>query len=196
LFHPQKADQYGAIAKILRSIGCNISEGSCVMFDGIKVPSRPSIVFKPNFVLFPVIYPHRFPSPEKIKVSFRSTFVINGGATWLTIESLDLDGALVINCEDNIYAPTIISNLEVKNRGWVKVATDDPDADEVVKMRGYKIQKVETCVITIKRDGNIVKKTKVDPDFGTKELFDYDLSAPRQCEASENFSNDCNCIIL
>lgn len=166
------------------------------MFDGIKVPSRPSIVFKPNFVLFPVIYPHRFPSPEKIKVSFRSTFVINGGATWLTIESLDLDGALVINCEDNIYAPTIISNLEVKNRGWVKVATDDPDADEVVKMRGYKIQKVETCVITIKRDGNIVKKTKVDPDFGTKELFDYDLSAPRQCEASENFSNDCNCIIL
>jgi hypothetical protein len=81
----------------------------------------------------------------------------------VVIESLDLDGALVIECEEG--ATGVIRDLTVVNAGWVL----DPVAsapDEIIAMRGYKIAKNESKHIVFQKDGII--KGDYDPDAVVK----------------------------
>jgi hypothetical protein len=86
-----------------------------------------------------------------IKISGNSSLVLSGSG--LVVESLDLDGALVVECEEG--ATGTIQNLSVKNSGWVKVS-DDSNIDEVIQMRGYNMNKINTETIVFKKDGSIV----------------------------------------
>merc|ERR1712050_737650 len=93
----------------------------------------------------------RFPNPSKIKISSRSTLVIlrkggerGSGGFYLSspssitnkvtptggvvIESLDLDGALLIECEDG--ADEIVRDLVVRNEGWKFVPLSDDDNND------------------------------------------------------------------
>ena len=90
-------------------------------------------------------------NPSAVNISGRSSLVVKGEG--LTIESLDLDGALVIECEAG--ATGVIRNLVVRNKGWVKVPVDDSESSEVIKMRGYRMDKLETRTIVFKKDGSI-----------------------------------------
>jgi len=56
------------------------------------------------------------------------------------IESLDLDGALIIDYKDG--QEVIIRNKVVKNSGWALVK-DENSEDEIIKMRGYHIERYE-----------------------------------------------------
>ena len=145
-----EADQSGAVARILRSIGCQVEEGSKVTFNGIEVTSGPDCVLKPSFAACATEFKKKFPNPAAVKISGRSSLVLSGQG--LTIESLDLDGAAVIECEEG--ASGVIRNLTVKNKGWVK----DPKASsdvEVIRMRGYDMRRLETENIVFKKDGSI-----------------------------------------
>ena len=145
-----EADQYTAIRKIMASVGCQVEEGKSDEFSGIQVISGPEIVFKPNFTVSPSEYKEKFPQPSKIKISGRSSLVISGSG--VTIESLDLDGALVIECEDG--ASGVIKDLVVQNKGWVKVK-DVSGSKEYIRIRGYSHSKIETKRIIFRKDGSI-----------------------------------------
>lgn len=146
-----EADQYAAIRKIMRSIGCDVEDAEEVEFDGIKVVPGPEIVLKPSFVICPAEYKKSFPNPSKIKISSRSSLVVKGEG--VVIESLDLDGALVVECEKG--ATGVIKDLVVKNAGWKKDTNVSNDSDEYIRIRGYKMDKVETKNITFKKETNV-----------------------------------------
>ncbi len=145
-----EADQSSAVARILRSIGCQVEEGSKVTFNGVEVTSGPDCVLKPSFAACATEFKTKFPNPAAVKISGRSSFVLSGQG--LTIESLDLDGAAVIECEEG--ASGVIRNLTVKNRGWVKEPNASSDV-EVIRMRGYDMRRLETEKIVFKKDGSI-----------------------------------------
>lgn len=145
-----EADQSSATRQLLRSIGCQVSEGSNVKFNGIEVVSGPDCVLKPSFAACSTEYKKKFPNPSAVKISGRSSLVLKGEG--LVIESLELDGALIVECEDG--ASGVIRNLIVKNKGWMKVS-DEKSANEIIKMRGYHINKFETRTIVFKKDGSI-----------------------------------------
>mmetsp|Transcript_13314 Transcript_13314/g.24988 ORF Transcript_13314/g.24988 Transcript_13314/m.24988 type:complete len:760 (-) Transcript_13314:3209-5488(-) len=145
-----EADQYAAIRKIMRSIGCIVEDAAEETFNGISVIPGPEIVVRPSFAVCPAEYKCRFPEPSKIKISKRSSLVISGN---VVIESLDLDGALVIECEEG--ASGTISGLVVNNKGWEKIAENSNDSPEYVRIRGYKIKKEETKEIVFKKDGSV-----------------------------------------
>lgn len=146
-----EADQSAAARRLLRSIGCQIAEGDSIKFSGIQVVSGPDIVLKPSFAVCSVECKKKFPTPSEVKISGRSSLVVKGEG--LTIESLDLDGALVIECSAK---SGVIRNLSVCNKGWVKVPISDNDSvSEVIRMRGYYMKKLETRRIVIKEDGSI-----------------------------------------
>mmetsp|Transcript_10791 Transcript_10791/g.26098 ORF Transcript_10791/g.26098 Transcript_10791/m.26098 type:complete len:294 (+) Transcript_10791:126-1007(+) len=128
-----EADQYAAARIMLRSIGCTVEDADEVSYNGIKVVPGPSIVIKSKVACCPGELKELFPSPEKIKISSRSTLVVGG--TGVTIESLDLDGTLVVNKNGKK-----ITKMTVKNDGWVKVPVEDHD-DEKIRMRGFVIEK-------------------------------------------------------
>lgn len=145
-----EADQYAAVRKIMRSIGCAVVDAPEVTFNDISVIPGPEIVVKPSFAVCPAEYKCRFPQPSKIKISERSSLVLGGN---IVIESLELDGALVIECEEG--ATGTISELVVKNKGWKKVIENSDDSPEYIRIRGYKIKKEETKTIVFKKDGSV-----------------------------------------
>ncbi len=152
-----EADQSGAVARILRSIGCEVEEGSKVTFNGIEVSSGPDVVLKPSFAACATEFKKKFPNPAAVKISGRSSLVLSGQG--LTIESLDLDGAAVIECEEG--ASGVIRNLTVQNKGWVKEPVSSSDV-EVIRMRGYDMRRLETEKIVFKKGGSIEGNYSMD----------------------------------
>ena len=136
-----EADQYGAFKNILRSIGCKIEDGPEETYEGVKAVLSPMVVLKPNFVTCPHEYHSAFPTPDQVKISSKSSLVVSGPGQ-VVIESLDLDGALVIECPEG---DTItVKDLEVKNEGWSRIPAV-ADSPEYIRMRGYQLVKKETA---------------------------------------------------
>jgi len=210
-----EADQYGAVREILRSIGCNVADAEPATYKDITVVPGPQIVLKPNFVCCPAEYKTAFPSPEKVNISANSSLVVKGSG--VVIESLDLDGALVIECEEG--AKGVIRELVVTNAGWSPspVVTSE---DEVIAMRGYTVEKRETKRIVFKKDGTI--EGGYDPNAAAKGASKAngkvgapapatkaaaavpvsatrgaaELNQPASTEASKKSDDECTCTIL
>lgn len=140
-----EADQYAAPRMILQKMGCQIEDAEPVVYNGIKVVPGPAIVVKPDFACCPGEYNIKIPSPEKIKISSRSTLVVRGPG--VTIESLDLDGALVIDVDRGEEA--IVRDLVVKNDGWVQTPVADDD-DEKIAMRGFRMSRKDAKYIEVR----------------------------------------------
>ncbi len=151
-----EADQYAAVRKIMTSIGCKVEDAEPSVFQSIEVVAGPEIVLKPSFVVCPAEYKKHFPDPSKIKISSRSSLVIKGEG--VTIESLDLDGALVIECEEG--ATGVIRNLVVKNKGWKKVIDESNASKEFIQIRGYHLEKVETKTIVFRKEEQMARKVE------------------------------------
>jgi len=134
--------QYAAIRKILNAIGCNVETAQKETYLGITVYPGPAIVIKPDFACCPGEYEKKFPRPTAVNISARSTLFVRGSG--VVIESLDLDGALIIDYKDG--EEVIIRDKVVRNEGWVRVR-DESSTDEIVKMRGYRIVQKESEVM-------------------------------------------------
>ena len=135
-----EADQLTAVRVMMRAAGCQVEDAAEETYQGITVVPGPAIVLKPSFVTAPAEYKVKFPTPDKVKISARSTLIVNGSG--VTIEQLDLDGALVIDCPEG-KTLTINRSEPIKNAGWIRVRDED-SSDEVIKMRGYRLERKET----------------------------------------------------
>jgi UDP-sugar pyrophosphorylase len=180
-----EADQYAAIRKIMKSIGCLIEDSPKATFNGITVIPGPEIVVKPSFAVCPAEYKSRFPVPSNIKISGRSSLVVEGN---IVIESLDLDGALIIRCEEG--ATGTIRGLVVDNKGWNKVSDTSDNSPEYIRIRGYRISKEETKVILFKKDGSVdgyVPPQVVDQVAAASFRKAPDTPKQEECEQSNVF---------
>jgi UDP-sugar pyrophosphorylase len=145
-----EADQYRAARIQMRSAGCDVEEAPPEEYLGVSVVPGPAVVFKPSFCCCPGEVRERFPYPDQVSISARSTLVVRGQGD-VTIERLRLDGALVVDCP---AGRTLVVNRPepIVNRGWVRVRCEDgidgEEADEVVRMRGYRLERLETEIIT------------------------------------------------
>jgi len=144
--HPQvaatgEADQYAAQRIFLRSIGVKIEDDDLETYNGISIVGGPQVVIAPNALICPGDYKSMFPTPEKVHISKRSSLVIKGPGT-IVIESLQLDGALEIECKEG--ADETITDAFISNLGWKRVALKGGE-DEAIAMRGYALDKIETC---------------------------------------------------
>lgn len=145
-----EADQYGAVRKIMRSIGCDVQDAPVAYFSGISVVPGPEIVLRPSFVVCPAEYKAKFPNPSSIKISSKSSLIVEGD---VVIESLDLDGALIIKCEEG--ASGVLRDVRVKNKGWEKDVNISDTDPEFIRIRGYRMNKIETKTILFKKDGSV-----------------------------------------
>ena len=72
----------------------------------------------------------RFPAPAQVSVTERSSLVVAGD---VTIEHLDVDGALVVQVAPG--AKLTIRSLVVRNSGWKVVHLPLPSACVLLKVR-------------------------------------------------------------
>lgn len=183
-----EADQYAAIRTIMRSIGCKVFDAPEACFCGIKVIPGPEIVLKPSFVVCPAEYKDRFPNPSEINISARSSLIVKGD---VVIESLQLDGALEIDCEEG--AQGIVRDLVVKNQGWEKIEDQSESSPDFIKIRGYRINKIDTKIIIYKKDGTVEGLIK-DSKSINANIDNFELNRPRKTESVVD-QPDCACII-
>lgn len=136
-----ESDQYTAQRIFLQSHGCKIEDADVVAYSGIEVVPGPAIVLAPDFVCCPGDLRVKFPCPEKVSITPRSTLVVKGSG--VIIESLELDGCLVVEAAPG--QTVTIKDLVVKNEGWVQVPVSDSESEnEIVRMRGFIIDRKET----------------------------------------------------
>ncbi|KAL3797074.1 hypothetical protein ACHAW5_007575 [Stephanodiscus triporus] len=179
-----EADQSNAMCIILRSIGCDVQSGDTMIANGIEFRAGPDCVAKPSFAVCSNELKKKFPYPSRVKISGRSSLVLSGDG--LVIESLNLDGALVIECEEG--ASGVIRNLSVKNDGWVKVLEGMlyKSEDEVIQMRGYSMRKIDTEKIVFKKDGSIEGNYQITTTSVCGVPVVGDLCQPASEEASDS----------
>ena len=153
-----EADQYEATRRICRSFGCDIEEGEEESWQGIKIVSGPKIVVKPSAAPTVGDFKHLFCNGADVKISGRSSLVITGKN--VVIKKLTLDGALEIRGDNVVVDGEIIENM-----GWKNVELTGGE-DESFTMRGYKLEKAETCVIDSQgKSGDfveVVEETRTD----------------------------------
>ena len=133
-----ESDQYSAQRIFLQSHGCKVEDAEPVVYSGIEVVPGPAIVMAPDFVCCPGDLKVKFPTPEKVSISSRSTLVVKGAG--IVIESLELDGCLVVEADPG--ETVTIKDLVVKNDGWVQVPVEDSET-EIVRMRGFVIDRMD-----------------------------------------------------
>ena len=158
----------------MQKIGCKIEDAPEDTYLGIKVVPGPAIVLKPNFALCPAEIRQKFPHPELVKISARSTLLVRGEN--VIINNVDLSGALVIDVKDD--QECVIDGLEVQNEGWVRVKdTDSPK--EIIKMRGYRILRKNQ--ILVKGDG----KNREEDITMIESMKSFDDTDPNGCRNPE-----------
>jgi len=107
---------------------------------GIPVTSGPRIVLCPAFAVSQEEVLEKIKG-NRNKISKRSSLILEGQN--LSIENLNLDGALVIKAGDNTHVS--VDGLKVQNKGWELVENEaGTKYPENVSIRGYTMIKKET----------------------------------------------------
>jgi UDP-sugar pyrophosphorylase len=159
-----EADQYTAQRIFLRNIGVKVEDAQPVLYSGIKVVPGPAIVLKPDFACCPGELKMKFPTPEKVTISSRSTLVVRGAG--VSIESLELDGCLVVDVDKG--ESMMLKDLTVNNAGWVQKPVKD-SKDEVIQMRGFFIDRKDARYVEVHADPAKKKSDKPDDSSITAE---------------------------
>uniref|UniRef100_A0A7S1BAW7 UTP-monosaccharide-1-phosphate uridylyltransferase n=1 Tax=Corethron hystrix TaxID=216773 RepID=A0A7S1BAW7_9STRA len=187
-----EADQHAAQVAILRAIGCQIEEPQPSTFNGITVLMEPALVLRPGLVSSIADYQRVFPNPSRIKISARSTLVVNGPG--VIIEGLDLDGALVVDGSPS-GAQGVIVDLTVQNAGWSRVSVEGSE-NEVVAMRGYEVQKEESRYLIVNEDGAVVDAASRSSFAHSREYDAYAHDAKENdVETAAKKEPPCFCVI-
>nr|DAD39808.1 TPA_asm: hypothetical protein HUJ06_014131 [Nelumbo nucifera] len=129
---------YRANNLILRKAGVKIDDPVIEVFNGQEVEVWPRIVWKPKWAL--TFAEVRSKVGGNCSITQRSTMVIKGRNIFL--EDLTLDGTLIVNSVEDAEVKV---GGSVQNKGWVleKVDYKDTSISEEVRIRGFRIDKVE-----------------------------------------------------
>lgn len=152
-----EADMYNVNAESWKRHGAKIGTAIDHIFCGIPVKLGPILSITPRFASSSEDLAASLPNPSNVTISSRSALVITGEGC-VVIESLELDGALEIRTGKGVNV--IIRDLSVTNQGWhFKELMEEElhNASEEIRIRGYRLEKIETELFEYLSPGNFVK---------------------------------------
>jgi UDP-sugar pyrophosphorylase len=172
-----ESDQYFAQAEIMRHCGCGVEKGKDREFLGIPACAGPCVVIDASTAIFSSEYAKVFPYPNRIKISARSTLVLEGN---VVVENLDLDGALVAKAAPG-HSLRVVAYGEagrVVNEGHVfeEIDTSDLAAAKSPAAKSANVKVPEITAMrgfTIKKEGETVIDTTTVEDTGDNSAFVY-----------------------
>ncbi|XP_040942853.1 UDP-sugar pyrophosphorylase [Gossypium hirsutum] len=144
---------YRANSLILVKAGVQVEGPVQQVFNGQEVEVWPRITWKPKWGLtFSEI---KSKVRQSCSVSQRSTMVLKGRNIFL--EDLSLDGALIINSIDGAEVKVEGS---IQNKGWLleRIHYKDSSSPEELRIRGFKINKLEHLEQTYSETGKFILK--------------------------------------
>ncbi|XP_008798136.1 UDP-sugar pyrophosphorylase [Phoenix dactylifera] len=139
---------YRANSLILRKAGIQIADPMIDAFNGQEVEVWPRITWSPKWALTYADVKRKV--SEGSSISQKSTMVINGQNVFL--DGLSLDGTLVVNAVDEAEVKV---TGRIQNNGWALKHVDYKDSSipEEIRIRGFKIDKVEQLEMSYSEPG-------------------------------------------
>lgn len=125
----------------LRAVGVTFPDAKPVTTEWLGIPvdtTGPQLVFTGGFAPAQSVLAANFPTPEAIKISRRSTVILDGQD--IMVHALDVDGAVKISAVPG--AQVEVKSLHVENAGVEYEPVDPADASAVDAMRGYRLKQV------------------------------------------------------
>lgn len=144
---------YRANSLILRKAGVQVADPAQDVFNGQEVEVWPRVTWKPKWALIFSDVKRKVGGSSSI--SQKSTLAIKGRNIFL--EDLSLDGALIIDAIDDAEVKVEGS---IKNEGWVleKVDYKDTSVPEEIRIRGFRINKIEQLEKNYSEPGKLTLK--------------------------------------
>lgn len=173
---------YHLHAQSLRTLGASVGEAAPRSFQSVEVMAGPAIVLAPSFAPCFTLLAAKLPTPSNVSITSRSSLVIKGAK--VTIERLELDGALVIDVADG--GSLVIKSLSVQNEGWAFEELDEAGmkaAAEESAIRGYTLSKRGQRLIRVDKGDEIVvengkaRKASVAAKGGSRVPLEINLEA-------------------
>lgn len=150
-----EADVYASNCELLAAAGVSLPAAAPAERGGIRLADSPRVVVDPSFGVGVAAWRAKFPTPRWVSIAAGSTLVLRGRLEGLSIEKLDLAGALVIEvCEG---ATVTVKSLVERNAGWAFVElVDGEDAPEELAIRGYRLEKRAERTLAFTEPGDYV----------------------------------------
>ncbi|POM69159.1 UDP-sugar pyrophospharylase [Phytophthora palmivora] len=137
----------------LRALGVPLSKETKLQ-SWLDIPvdcSGPQIVFGSGFALSQEILAKKFTKPSAIRITARSTLIVEGAD--IMFDALELDGAVrIVACPG---AKVDVKSLTVKNAG-VEYESVSTESNPVDAMRGYRLRQLEVQEFRFDIPGNYV----------------------------------------
>merc|ERR1712232_204432 len=133
--------------------GVNVEEPQNATFNGIDVALEARVVWSPQWAASFRDVRERIPPGARVSISQRSTLVLDGD---ITLEGLELDGALTIIAKDGCKVR--IASLAVRNEGWQlePYQAGAEQSDEVAEIRGFTVCRTEMRELVFEEPGEHV----------------------------------------
>ena len=132
-----EADAYTSGCEMLAAAGVQMPTPPSVTLSGVTVKLGARVVIDPSFGIGVAGWCSKLPTPQEISISSRSTLLLQGDLSGLRIESLQLDGTLVVRmCRG---ANVVLRKVRVKNAGWTFKSLWGNNYDEALLIRGYQL---------------------------------------------------------
>ena len=152
-----ESDLYIANQHKLVAVGVKVREtkdpSKWIEVAGIRVTPGPFIVLGAHFAVTHRVLESRFPNGSAVSISDSSTFVVEG--KHITIESMELDGALVLEASPETHVT--VRGLKVQNEGWTREELDpQQDYPENIRIRGYTMMRRGTAEYRLTEPGRFV----------------------------------------
>ena len=179
-----ECDQYFMQAELLRRLGCHVASAEPVVFLGVRGTPGPRIVISSSTAIFASEFRDRFPNPASVKISSRSSLVVEGD---VIINTLNLDGALYIRAVPNTRLfVNMGKDAVIRNSGHSLREIDVGKSGDwmgntfttIDKMRGYVLQKqdeeiIDTASFFDKNSGPSANSEKEFVYIGVKQLVPF-----------------------
>lgn len=148
-----EADIYAWSHRVLSEAGVSIAAPTKHTYKGIVVDEDAKIVLYPSVGVTQQQIHNKFMGKDKIKISAKSTLVVDGQD--IVFKSLNLDGTLLIRAIPGAFVE--IDNLTIHNAGWsFTEITDEKAVDQKYAVRGYTLSQKETASFVFDTTGTFV----------------------------------------
>lgn len=151
-----EADAYASAGEMLTAAGVSMPPAVAATMAGVAIKLGVRAVIDPSFGVDVAAWKAKLPSPSKIKMTARSTLLLQGDLSGLVIEELDLDGTLVVKVAPG--ATVTLKRVIVSNAGWSFSPLGRDEQDEALSIRGYELVQKAQRELTFDKDATIEDK--------------------------------------
>ena len=149
-----EADAYTSGCEMLAAASVPTAPPNMVAMSGVRIALGTRVVIDPTFGVGLAAWREKLPTPKAVRMSNRSTLLLQGELRGLRIESLDLDGTLVLRmCAG---ANVTLRKVRVQNSGWSFKSLWGHNHEEALTIRGYSLAKHAQRELVFDRPGEYV----------------------------------------